>query len=217
MGGGRRQRRARNDRSACGKPVSGLVRDRRRHRRRPRRSVLVRNCSTSVGLMRRDNGRRALRPAQIRRRRDHRGFRWLHPDRASTAVASSDPGRVARWHSTSGSSPRFPPATAAARSNVRAPIWLSPVHRTPEARTRQSARRHARTSGLGRQDPRVVVAREIRPLHSVDIPAEAALDAGSWEARTCLGLTGFEPGVPADLVVFPDTPVPTSRSSPTQR
>ena len=55
-------------------------------------------------------------------------------------------------------------------------------------------------------NPHGVVAREIRLLHSFGLPADAALAAGSWDARTYLGLPGVEPGAPADLVIFPDDP-----------
>lgn len=54
--------------------------------------------------------------------------------------------------------------------------------------------------------PHGVVAQEIRLLHSFGLPAEAALGAGSWEARSYLGLSGIEVGARADLVVFPDDP-----------
>lgn len=55
-------------------------------------------------------------------------------------------------------------------------------------------------------NPHGVVAREIRLLESFGIPAQAALGAGSWEAREYLGLPGVEIGAPADLVIFPDDP-----------
>lgn len=54
--------------------------------------------------------------------------------------------------------------------------------------------------------PHGVVAREIRLLHAFGLPAEAALAAGSWEARRFLGLPGLDVGAPADLVVLPDDP-----------
>jgi imidazolonepropionase-like amidohydrolase len=38
------------------------------------------------------------------------------------------------------------------------------------------------------------------------MPPDAALAAGSWDARTYLGLPGIEIGAPADLVIFPDDP-----------
>jgi imidazolonepropionase-like amidohydrolase len=54
--------------------------------------------------------------------------------------------------------------------------------------------------------PHGVVAREIRLLHSFGLPPDVALAAGSWDARTYLGLPGIEPGASADLVIFPDDP-----------
>jgi imidazolonepropionase-like amidohydrolase len=54
--------------------------------------------------------------------------------------------------------------------------------------------------------PHGVVAWEIRLLHSFGLPADVALAAGSWDARTYLGLPGIEIGAPADLVIFPDDP-----------
>jgi len=55
-------------------------------------------------------------------------------------------------------------------------------------------------------NPHGIVAQEIRLLHAFGLPPEAALAAGSWEARTYLGLSGIEVGASADLVVFPDDP-----------
>jgi imidazolonepropionase-like amidohydrolase len=54
--------------------------------------------------------------------------------------------------------------------------------------------------------PHGVVAREIRLLHTFGLPRDAALAAGSWDARMYLGLPGVEMGAPADLVIFPDDP-----------
>jgi imidazolonepropionase-like amidohydrolase len=51
-----------------------------------------------------------------------------------------------------------------------------------------------------------IVADEIRLLHALGLPAEAALASGSWDAREYLGLPGVEIGAQADLVVFPDDP-----------
>ncbi|MCW2696980.1 MAG: Amidohydrolase [Modestobacter sp.] len=51
-----------------------------------------------------------------------------------------------------------------------------------------------------------LVAEEIRALHAAGLPAEAALAAGSWAARTWLGLPGIEEGAPADLVVYATDP-----------
>jgi imidazolonepropionase-like amidohydrolase len=50
------------------------------------------------------------------------------------------------------------------------------------------------------------VADEIRALHAAGLPAEVALAAGSWAARTWLGLPGIEEGAPADLVVYERDP-----------
>jgi imidazolonepropionase-like amidohydrolase len=55
-------------------------------------------------------------------------------------------------------------------------------------------------------NPHGVVAKEIRLLHSFGLPAADALRAGSWGARSYLGLPGIELGARADLVIFPDDP-----------
>lgn len=54
--------------------------------------------------------------------------------------------------------------------------------------------------------PEVTVADEIRELHELGLPAEAALAAGSWAARKWLGLPGLEDGAPADLLWFRKDP-----------
>ena len=46
------------------------------------------------------------------------------------------------------------------------------------------------------------IADEVRALHAAGIPAEAALAAASWSARSWLGLPCIEEGAPADLVVY---------------
>ena len=51
-----------------------------------------------------------------------------------------------------------------------------------------------------------LVASEIALLRDAGLTGTAALAAGSWAARTWLGLPGLEEGAPADLVVFPDDP-----------
>ena len=51
-----------------------------------------------------------------------------------------------------------------------------------------------------------LIAEEIGALHAAGLPAEAALAAGSWAARTWLGLPGIEEGAPADLVVYATDP-----------
>ncbi len=50
------------------------------------------------------------------------------------------------------------------------------------------------------------VADEIRALAAAGLPAEAALAAGSWAARTWLGLPNVTDGAPADLVVYDADP-----------
>jgi len=47
---------------------------------------------------------------------------------------------------------------------------------------------------------------EIRALAGAGLPAEAALAAGSWAARSWLGLPGLAEGAPADLVAYPEDP-----------
>jgi imidazolonepropionase-like amidohydrolase len=50
------------------------------------------------------------------------------------------------------------------------------------------------------------VADEIRALHAAGLPVQTALGAGSWAARSWLGLPGIEEGAPADLVVYETDP-----------
>jgi imidazolonepropionase-like amidohydrolase len=50
------------------------------------------------------------------------------------------------------------------------------------------------------------IAGEVRALHAAGLPAEAALAAASWGARSWLGLGGIEEGAPADLVVYDSDP-----------
>jgi imidazolonepropionase-like amidohydrolase len=51
-----------------------------------------------------------------------------------------------------------------------------------------------------------VIADEVRALHAAGLPAEAALAAASWTARSWLGLPCIEEGAPADLVVYDSDP-----------
>ena len=51
-----------------------------------------------------------------------------------------------------------------------------------------------------------VIADEVRALHAAGLPAEAALAAASWSARSWLGLPCIEEGAPADLVVYDADP-----------
>ena len=50
------------------------------------------------------------------------------------------------------------------------------------------------------------IADEVRALHAAGIPAEAALAAASWSARSWLGLPCIEEEAPADLVVYDADP-----------
>ncbi|PWW23245.1 Pro-Hyp dipeptidase [Geodermatophilus normandii] len=50
------------------------------------------------------------------------------------------------------------------------------------------------------------IADEVRALCRAGLPAEAALAAASWSARSWLGLPGIEEGAPADLVVYEADP-----------
>jgi imidazolonepropionase-like amidohydrolase len=51
-----------------------------------------------------------------------------------------------------------------------------------------------------------VIGEEVRALHAAGLPAEAALAAASWGARSWLGLPCIEEGAPADLVVYDSDP-----------
>jgi imidazolonepropionase-like amidohydrolase len=51
-----------------------------------------------------------------------------------------------------------------------------------------------------------VIADEVRALHAAGLPAEAALAAASWGARSWLGLRCIEEGAPADVVVYDSDP-----------
>jgi len=54
--------------------------------------------------------------------------------------------------------------------------------------------------------PHGLIVREIRLLLAAGLPVEAALAAGSWEARRYLGLPCIEADAPADLTAYPDDP-----------
>ena len=51
-----------------------------------------------------------------------------------------------------------------------------------------------------------LIAEEVRALHGAGLPAEAALAAASWAARSWLGLPCIEEGAPADVVVYDSDP-----------
>jgi imidazolonepropionase-like amidohydrolase len=50
------------------------------------------------------------------------------------------------------------------------------------------------------------VADEIRALAAAGLSPHDALAAGSWSARSYLGLDGLTPGAPADAVVYDTDP-----------
>ncbi len=50
------------------------------------------------------------------------------------------------------------------------------------------------------------IAEEVFALHAAGLPAEAALGAASWAARSWLGRPGLDEGASADLVVYPGDP-----------
>jgi len=54
--------------------------------------------------------------------------------------------------------------------------------------------------------PHGLIAKEIGLLIDSGLPQEAALAAGSWEARRYLGLPCIEEGAPADITAYPDDP-----------
>ncbi len=54
--------------------------------------------------------------------------------------------------------------------------------------------------------PHGMVRREIELLIAAGVPVEAALGAGSWTARSWLGLPLVEEGAPADLVAYREDP-----------
>ena len=51
-----------------------------------------------------------------------------------------------------------------------------------------------------------LIADEVRALHAAGLPAEEALAAASWRARSWLGLPCIEEGAPADVVVYDADP-----------
>jgi imidazolonepropionase-like amidohydrolase len=83
------------------------------------------------------------------------------------------------------------------------------LHRTARDRVRAAYEAGVRIlagSDAGGTLGHGLVAREIRALHEAGLPAEAALAAGSWDARDFLGLPGLVEGAPADLVVYAADP-----------
>lgn len=61
-----------------------------------------------------------------------------------------------------------------------------------------------------------LVREEIRLLADAGLPMEEALGAGSWKARSFLGLPGVEEGAPADVVAYARNPLedPTALAEP---
>jgi imidazolonepropionase-like amidohydrolase len=51
-----------------------------------------------------------------------------------------------------------------------------------------------------------LIREEVRALHAAGLPAEVALGAASWAARSWLGLPCIEEGAPADVVVYDADP-----------
>jgi imidazolonepropionase-like amidohydrolase len=58
-------------------------------------------------------------------------------------------------------------------------------------------------AGMG---PHGMVSREVLLMRDAGLPADVALAAASWAARTWLGLPGIEEGAPADLVAYRGDP-----------
>jgi imidazolonepropionase-like amidohydrolase len=52
-----------------------------------------------------------------------------------------------------------------------------------------------------------LVRTEVRLLHEAGVPIDVALGAGSWRARSFLGLPSIEEGAPADLVAYERNPL----------
>jgi imidazolonepropionase-like amidohydrolase len=52
-----------------------------------------------------------------------------------------------------------------------------------------------------------LVRTEVRLLHEAGVPIETALGAGSWRARSFLGLQSIQEGAPADLVAYERNPL----------
>jgi imidazolonepropionase-like amidohydrolase len=58
-------------------------------------------------------------------------------------------------------------------------------------------------AGMG---PHGMVSREVLLMREAGLPADVAVGAASWTARTWLGLPGIEEGAPADLVAYREDP-----------
>jgi imidazolonepropionase-like amidohydrolase len=103
----------------------------------------------------------------------------------------------------------FPAIAEQARKYPAYAAHVLALHRTARARVRDAYEAGVRilvgSDAGGTVDHGLVVA-EIRALHEAGLPAEAALAAGSWDARDYLGLPGLVEGAPADLVVYAEDP-----------
>jgi imidazolonepropionase-like amidohydrolase len=83
------------------------------------------------------------------------------------------------------------------------------LHRTARERVRDAYEAGVRIlvgTDAGGTVGHGLAVEEIWALHAAGLPAEAALAAGSWEARDYLGLPGLVEGAPADFVVYPADP-----------
>ncbi len=61
-------------------------------------------------------------------------------------------------------------------------------------------------SDAGGSLPHGLIAREVAALAAAGLSADDALAAGSWAARSWLGLPGIEEGAPADLIAYESDP-----------
>jgi imidazolonepropionase-like amidohydrolase len=54
--------------------------------------------------------------------------------------------------------------------------------------------------------PHGMIATEVNQLVRAGVSADIAVAAGSWAARSYLGLPGIEEGAPADIIALPSDP-----------
>lgn len=86
----------------------------------------------------------------------------------------------------------------------RVNAWLDGLGTVVAAATRAGVRVLAGTdAGLV---PHGMVSAEVGLLLAAGVPADVAVGAASWDARSYLGLPGIEEGAPADIVAFGDDP-----------
>ncbi|HVW31138.1 MAG TPA: amidohydrolase family protein, partial [Acidimicrobiia bacterium] len=104
----------------------------------------------------------------------------------------------------------FPGIAESARAKF--PVYAARMERYPgtaHARTRAAFEAGVPIycgTDAGGMVPHGGVAEEILALHTAGLPAEAALAAGSWAARTWLGYANLDEGAPADFVVYDADP-----------